>query len=243
MRIAVLSDIHSNLVALDAVLAHARLGRRRSGTSATSSATGPSPTPWSSASASLGAVGVRGNHDAAAAGGDEIDYFNPEARAAMEWTRRRISDATRAWLAALPERRVEDGHHPGPRQPARPDLGVRHVAGRRAGRLAVMTTHARAPRPHARAGRVRRDRWAARGRSRRRTARRLALDGSRRAAQPGQRRPAARRRPAGELPGPRPGARLGDAGTASPTTSMPVATAMRAAGLPDRLAERLRHGV
>jgi hypothetical protein len=54
-----------------------------------------------------GAVGVRGNHDAAAAGGDEIDWFNPDARAAMEWTRQRIGETTRDWLAALPERHTE----------------------------------------------------------------------------------------------------------------------------------------
>jgi diadenosine tetraphosphatase ApaH/serine/threonine PP2A family protein phosphatase len=68
----------------------------------------------------IGAVGVRGNHDAAAVGGDEIEHFNPEARAAMEWTRAAISDATRAWLAALPERRVEGDLslvHGSPRDP------------------------------------------------------------------------------------------------------------------------------
>ncbi len=108
MRIAVLSDIHSNLVALDAVLAH--LG--------TVDAIwhlgdvvgyGPEPDAVVERLAGVGAVGVRGNHDAAAAGGPEIEYFNPEARRAMEWTRARITPGTRDWLAALPERRtVED---------------------------------------------------------------------------------------------------------------------------------------
>jgi diadenosine tetraphosphatase ApaH/serine/threonine PP2A family protein phosphatase len=51
--------------------------------------------------AALGAVGVAGNHDLAAVGGDQIEWFNADARAAMEWTRRRISDTTRSWLAAL----------------------------------------------------------------------------------------------------------------------------------------------
>ena len=54
----------------------------------------------------MGAEGVRGNHDAAALGGPEIDWFNPDARAAIEWTRDTISSATRGWLSALPERRV-----------------------------------------------------------------------------------------------------------------------------------------
>jgi diadenosine tetraphosphatase ApaH/serine/threonine PP2A family protein phosphatase len=68
----------------------------------------------------IGAVGVRGNHDAAAAGGDEIDWFNPDARAAMEWTRTRIGNATRDWLAALPERHTEAPFgmvHGSPREP------------------------------------------------------------------------------------------------------------------------------
>jgi predicted phosphodiesterase len=119
MRIAVLSDIHSNIVALDAVLAH--LG--------TVDAVwhlgdvvgyGPEPDAVVERLASIGAIGVRGNHDAAAAGGPEIDYFNPEARSAMEWTRRRITDATRDWLAALPERHVERDTtlvHGSPRDP------------------------------------------------------------------------------------------------------------------------------
>jgi diadenosine tetraphosphatase ApaH/serine/threonine PP2A family protein phosphatase len=63
---------------------------------------------------------VRGNHDAAACGGDEIEAFNPDARAAMEWTRQVISATTRAWLAALPERRIAGDYtlvHGSPRDP------------------------------------------------------------------------------------------------------------------------------
>src|SRR6516165_8505436 len=99
VRIAVLSDIHSNLVALDAVLAAVgavdalwHLGDVVG--------YGPEPDAVVGRLIERGAVGVRGNHDAAAAGGSEIDWFNPEARAAMEWTRSTISDDTRAWLGA-----------------------------------------------------------------------------------------------------------------------------------------------
>jgi predicted phosphodiesterase len=108
MRIAVVSDIHSNLVALDAVLAAAgpvdgvwHLGDVVG--------YGPDPDGVVARLRELGALGVRGNHDAAAAGGDEIEWFNPDARRAMEWTRRVIDPATKAWLAALPERRTEGG--------------------------------------------------------------------------------------------------------------------------------------
>src|SRR5204862_2625564 len=67
-----------------------------------------------------GALGVRATHDAAACRGSEIDWFTPDARRAMEWTRSAISDATRAWLAALPERATIDGCelvHGSPREP------------------------------------------------------------------------------------------------------------------------------
>jgi predicted phosphodiesterase len=119
MRVAVLSDIHSNLVALDAVLAS--LG--------TVDAVwhlgdvvgyGPEPDGVVARLTEIGAVGVRGNHDAAAAGGDEIDWFNPDARAAMEWTRAAIAGRTRDWLTALPERHTEGDFslvHGSPREP------------------------------------------------------------------------------------------------------------------------------
>ncbi len=103
MRIAVLSDIHSNLVALDAVLAH--LGTVDSVWHLGDVVGyGPEPDAVVDRLIGLAATGVRGNHDAAAAGGPEIAYFNPDARRAMEWTIARISPSTRAYLAGLPER-------------------------------------------------------------------------------------------------------------------------------------------
>jgi predicted phosphodiesterase len=108
MRIAVLSDIHANLPALDAVLDDAgdvdavwHLGDVVG--------YGPDPDGVVARLREIGAVGVRGNHDAAACGGTEIDWFNPDARRAMEWTRAAISPATLEWLAALPERRTMEG--------------------------------------------------------------------------------------------------------------------------------------
>lgn len=119
MRIAVLSDIHANLVALDAVLASVgsvdaiwHLGDVVG--------YGPEPDAVVERLDAAGAVGVRGNHDAAAIGGPEIDWFNPDAREAMLWTRQVISDRTRRWLEALPERRTEHGFllvHGSPRDP------------------------------------------------------------------------------------------------------------------------------
>jgi len=119
MRIAVLSDVHANLIALDAVLADAgsidavwHLGDIVG--------YGPDPDGVVARLHSIGATGVRGNHDAAAVGGREIEWFNPEARRAMEWTREVISADTRSWLAALPERRTDGDFslvHGSPRDP------------------------------------------------------------------------------------------------------------------------------
>lgn len=136
MRIAVLSDIHANLTALDAVLAAIgpvdavwHLGDVVG--------YGPEPDAVVSRLRDRGAVGVQGNHDAAAAGGSEIEWFNPDARRAMEWTRATINAATRTWLDRLP-RTVREGEstlvHGSPREPiweyvtsvpvARANLGV-----------------------------------------------------------------------------------------------------------------------
>jgi diadenosine tetraphosphatase ApaH/serine/threonine PP2A family protein phosphatase len=119
MRIALLSDVHSNLPALDAVLAAAgdvdaiwHLGDVVG--------YGPDPDGVVARLRQRGATGVRGNHDAAACGGPEIDWFNPDARRAMEWTRTAISEDTRAWLASLPDRLQQDGCdlvHGSPREP------------------------------------------------------------------------------------------------------------------------------
>jgi len=119
VRVAVLSDIHANLAALDAVLAAVpsvdevwQLGDIVG--------YGPEPDEVVARLREVGALGVRGNHDAAALGGPEIDSFNVDARNAMLWTRATISDETRAWLGALPERLEREEFtivHGSPRDP------------------------------------------------------------------------------------------------------------------------------
>jgi len=139
VRVAVLSDIHSNLVALDAVLAAVgtvdaiwHLGDVVG--------YGPEPDGVVDRLGAIGALGVAGNHDLAAAGGKEIDWFNPDARSAMEWTRRRISAQTRDWLAALPTTRTESDVslvHGSPRDPVWEYVTSTPIA---RANLAVLTT-------------------------------------------------------------------------------------------------------
>src|SRR5690349_13354062 len=119
MRITVLSDIHGNLPALEAVLAALKpydtiweLGDIVG--------YGPQPDEVVALLAAEGATGVRGNHDSAAIGLLDTDSFNDDARTAVEWTADRISPRTRDWLAALPVRAENEQFtlvHGSPRDP------------------------------------------------------------------------------------------------------------------------------
>jgi predicted phosphodiesterase len=119
MRIAVLSDIHSNLSALEAVRADLPdvdeiwvLGDIVG--------YGPQPNEVIVLLQEMGARSVLGNHDGAAIGGVDPAYFNPDARAAIEWTATAIDENARSYLATLPEVR-RDGDvtavHGSPRDP------------------------------------------------------------------------------------------------------------------------------
>jgi predicted phosphodiesterase len=119
MRVAVLSDIHANLPALEAVLdalapydALWHLGD--------CVGYGPDPDAVVERLQAEEAIGVCGNHEAAALGRIDVAWFNDDARMAIEWTAARITPATRAWIAALPEARDEQDFtlvHGSPRDP------------------------------------------------------------------------------------------------------------------------------
>lgn len=103
MRCAIISDIHGNLDALEAVLADARevdqvwcLGDLVG--------YGPQPNECVALLASRGAICVAGNHDWAAIGKMDTTEFNPEAGAAARWTGSQLTAAERDFLDALPER-------------------------------------------------------------------------------------------------------------------------------------------
>ena len=243
MRIAVISDVHSNLQALDAVLA---------GIGAADAiwhlgdvvGYGPDPDAVVDRLAAIGAVGVRGNHDAAACGGTEIEWFNPDARKAMEWTRGVISERTRSWLGDLPDRLETEGFtlvHGSGRDPiweyvtsptaAHASLGAMDTAH-------GINGHTHLPVAYLvvedRAGRLGPERGSAETSIR--------LGGGRLLLNPGS------------VGQPRDGDPRAsylildtEAGTATwhrvPYDIESVGAAMRAVGLPQRLAERLRHGL
>lgn len=108
MRVALLTDIHSNLQALDAVLADARaLGFDAVWQMGDVVGYGPDPDAVIARLHELGATGVLGNHDAAAIGRLPLSDFNQLAADANRWTAEVLSDDSRQYLAALPSVRHE----------------------------------------------------------------------------------------------------------------------------------------
>lgn len=101
MPYLILSDIHGNLEALQAVLADAR-GRYDQllclGDLVGYGADPNAVTEWGRDNA---AAIVRGNHDKACAGSDSLEDFNPVARFSAEWTRNALSAANREYLQRL----------------------------------------------------------------------------------------------------------------------------------------------
>ena len=102
MRVLLLSDIHSNVEALEACLASApahdlvvNLGDVVG--------YGASPNQVITRSSELGTIFVRGNHDKAVCGLMDLKDFNPVAAVAAEWTRNQLSPQDLDWLRALPQ--------------------------------------------------------------------------------------------------------------------------------------------
>jgi len=108
MRHLVLSDLHANLEALQAVLDEA--GARCGGTLVLGDIVGygADPNPVIRILRGLpGLVAIRGNHDRVAASLEEADGFNEAARQSALWTRRTLSAESREFLAALPRGPLE----------------------------------------------------------------------------------------------------------------------------------------
>jgi predicted phosphodiesterase len=97
----ILSDIHANLEALEAVLADARGSYEAILCLGDVVGYGPDPNAvveWTRANA---AVIVRGNHDKACSGLDSLENYNPAARASAIWTRKVLSKESLDYLQRL----------------------------------------------------------------------------------------------------------------------------------------------
>lgn len=122
MRIAILSDVHGNLEALEAVLAD--LDRRppdRVYCLGDFIGYGASPNECLARLRPLIAGAVLGNHDAAAIGRTPIEFFNADAARAAVWSGGRLTADHATYLTALPYAIELDGArlvHATPAEPA-----------------------------------------------------------------------------------------------------------------------------
>ena len=102
LRFLILSDIHANFVALEAVLRDARDGFDR--IICCGDLVGYNPYPsqviaW--ARENCDGV-IRGNHDKVVAGVEGLDWFNEVAQVAARWTMERLDEQEIAYLRGLP---------------------------------------------------------------------------------------------------------------------------------------------
>src|SRR5713226_955519 len=102
MRILVLSDLHANATALDAVLLAAKERWDRSVCLGDVVGYGPDPNEVTARLLELHTETIRGNHVKAVCNLMDTSDFNPVAKAAVDWTREQLIPEHLAWLTALP---------------------------------------------------------------------------------------------------------------------------------------------
>ncbi len=104
MRIAIISDIHANLPAFRAVLAHAKDGGAIDGLWCLGDTVGygPHPNECIAELRSYDNRTVAGNHDLAACGKMGTEDFNEAAASAAQWTESQLTGDARSYLEGLP---------------------------------------------------------------------------------------------------------------------------------------------
>jgi diadenosine tetraphosphatase ApaH/serine/threonine PP2A family protein phosphatase len=119
VRIAVVSDIHSNLVAFEAVLG--AVGEVDQVWSLGDLVGyGPRPNECITLLSEMKHLAVAGNHDCAAVGRIGVDEFNMLAALAAQWTADELTEQSRAYLTELPTLQVAGEFtlaHGSPRSP------------------------------------------------------------------------------------------------------------------------------
>lgn len=120
MRILVISDIHANLTAFEAVLEDAKAEWDYVWCLGDVVGYGPDPSECVDLLRTLPHLCLAGNHDWAALGRLDIRTFNPDARRAVEWTMAHLTPDNCAYLEDLPITLVVGDYtlvHASPREP------------------------------------------------------------------------------------------------------------------------------
>jgi len=103
MRYLVISDVHANLEALEAVLEDAAGQYDEVWCLGDLVGYGPNPNECVERVRELPVACVAGNHDWAALGKLNLDDFNPDAQTASRWTQNALEASVRSYLDSLPE--------------------------------------------------------------------------------------------------------------------------------------------
>ena len=102
MKFAIFGDIHANLEAFDAVMEDAKaLGADQFVCIGDVVGYNANPHECVARLQELGCPVVKGNHDEEASATTEIVGLNPLAHAALEWTRRQLTQEDKHWLRNL----------------------------------------------------------------------------------------------------------------------------------------------
>jgi diadenosine tetraphosphatase ApaH/serine/threonine PP2A family protein phosphatase len=110
VRIAVVSDIHANLHALEAVLADVdRESVDELWCLGDLVGYGPRPNECVDLTRARAAISLCGNHDLGVLGSIPLGEFSPEAADAARWTREALGESQRDWLAGLEPTAQRDG--------------------------------------------------------------------------------------------------------------------------------------
>ena len=121
MKVAILSDIHSNIGALSAVLEDAETqGVRDAWCLGDTVGYGPSPRECINVVRQLSSHCIAGNHDLGASGAISLDDFNVHAADANRWTAKVLSPENKTYLSGLPSMLTAEGvtlAHGSPREP------------------------------------------------------------------------------------------------------------------------------
>jgi predicted phosphodiesterase len=103
VRYLIVSDLHGNWQALEAVVREAAGGWDQALCCGDLVGYGAEPNPvvdWARANC---AVVVRGNHDKLSTGQEDLEWFNPVARAAALWTLENLTPANIEYIRGLPK--------------------------------------------------------------------------------------------------------------------------------------------
>jgi diadenosine tetraphosphatase ApaH/serine/threonine PP2A family protein phosphatase len=108
MRYLLISDVHANLAAFEAVLEDSEGLYERVWCLGDMVGYGPDPNECIELLLTFDHLCIAGNHDWAVLGKLDIDDFNPDARFASVWTREQLKDDIRDYLDNLPVALVEE---------------------------------------------------------------------------------------------------------------------------------------